>query len=166
MTKHTLQMLTAQPKKETRYKYNVFSCVVSICSVFLYLFVLWAFAASAVKMMKMFSWFAAAFSICMFSEVAVCWALSATVDRTEEFCCHWRRMHNTFLIYDIKTMLPYTGRYVIFTSQCIQSALHGLYMRKYAFITWRCSDTWFDCLVRTQVRFQPSLSLCRSHLTL
>ncbi len=37
----------------------------SICSVFLYLFVLWAFAAPAVKLMKMFSWFAGAFSICM-----------------------------------------------------------------------------------------------------
>ncbi len=31
----------------------------------IYLFVLWAFAAPAVKLMKMFSWFAGAFSICM-----------------------------------------------------------------------------------------------------
>ncbi len=37
----------------------------SICSEFLYLFVLWAFSPSAVKLMKMFSWFARAFSICM-----------------------------------------------------------------------------------------------------
>ncbi len=37
----------------------------SICSVFLYLFVLWAFAPSTVKIMKMFSFFAGAFSICM-----------------------------------------------------------------------------------------------------
>ncbi len=42
---------------------------------------LWAFAPSAVKMMKMFSWFAGAFSICVymclhvFSEVAARWAL-------------------------------------------------------------------------------------------
>ncbi len=33
----------------------LFVCVVSICGVFLYLFVLGAFAPSAVKMMKMFS---------------------------------------------------------------------------------------------------------------
>ncbi len=31
----------------------------------MYLVVLWAFAPSAVKMMKMFSWFAGAFAICM-----------------------------------------------------------------------------------------------------
>ncbi len=52
-------------KRNARCKYNLFDCVVSICSVFLYLFVLWAFAPSAVKMMKFFSWFAGAFSICM-----------------------------------------------------------------------------------------------------
>ncbi len=52
--------------KETRYKYySLFGCVVSICSAFLYMFALWAFAAPAVKLMKMFSWFAGAFSICM-----------------------------------------------------------------------------------------------------
>ncbi len=44
---------------------SLFVCVVSICSVFLYLFVLWAFAPSAVKLMKMSSWFAGAFSVCM-----------------------------------------------------------------------------------------------------
>ncbi len=43
-------MLTTQPNKET---------------LFIDLFVLWAFAAPAVKLMKMFSWFADAFSICM-----------------------------------------------------------------------------------------------------
>ncbi len=63
---HTLQMLKTQPNKELRNKYNsLFGCVVSICSVFLYLFVLWAFAAPAVKLMKMFSWFAGVFSICV-----------------------------------------------------------------------------------------------------
>ncbi len=36
-----------------------------IISVFLYLFVLWAFAPSVVKLMKIFSWFAGAFSVCM-----------------------------------------------------------------------------------------------------
>ncbi len=133
---------------------SLFVCVVSICSI------------CCQNDENVFLICRRFFYLHVFSEVAARWALSATVDRTEEFCCHWRRMHNTFFIYDIKTMLPYTGRYVIFTSQCIQSALHGLYMRKYAFITWRCSDSWFDCLVRTQVRFQPSLSLCRSHLTL
>ncbi len=44
---------------------SLFVCVVSICGVFLYLFVLGAFAPSAVKLMKMFSWFAGDFSICM-----------------------------------------------------------------------------------------------------
>ncbi len=43
LTTHTLQMLTTQ------------RCVVCIFSVFLYLFVLWAFAPSAVKLMKIFS---------------------------------------------------------------------------------------------------------------
>ncbi len=41
-----------------------FGCVVRISWAFLYLFALWLFAASAVKLM-IFSWFAGAFSICM-----------------------------------------------------------------------------------------------------
>ncbi len=53
-------------KKETCCKINIFDCVVSICSVFLYLFVLRTFVPSAVKMMKIFSWFAGDFSICMY----------------------------------------------------------------------------------------------------
>ncbi len=40
LTTHTLQMLTTQPNKETHCKYNLFGCIVSIYSVFLYLFVL------------------------------------------------------------------------------------------------------------------------------
>ncbi len=44
---------------------SLFVCVVSICSVFLYLFVLWAFSPSTIKLMKMLSWFAGALSICM-----------------------------------------------------------------------------------------------------
>ncbi len=48
----------------------------SICSVFLYLFVLWAFVPSAVKMMKMFIFF----YLHVFSEVAARWALWATVE--------------------------------------------------------------------------------------
>jgi len=85
---HTLQILTTQPKKETCCKYkSLFVCVVSICSAILYLFVLWAFAPPAVKLMKMFSWFAGALSVCMFSEVAARWALSATV-KSCRFACH------------------------------------------------------------------------------
>ncbi len=52
MTTHTLQMLTTQPKKKRAANK-------------IYLVVLWAFVPSAVKMMKMFSWFADTFSICM-----------------------------------------------------------------------------------------------------
>ncbi len=52
-----------QTKKRAPNK--ILYLVVSICSVFLYLFLLWAFAAPAVKLMKMFSWFAGGFSICM-----------------------------------------------------------------------------------------------------
>ncbi len=62
---HTRCKCSQHNQKKKRCKYNVFGCVVSICSVFLYLFALWAFAPSAVKMMKIFSWFAGAFSICM-----------------------------------------------------------------------------------------------------
>ncbi len=58
-------MLTTQPNKET--------------NTILYFVVLWVFAAPAVKLMKMFSWFAGSLSICTFSEVAAHWALSATV---------------------------------------------------------------------------------------
>ncbi len=54
-----LQMLTTQPNKETRYKYNSLA-------------VLWAFAAPAVKLMK-------GFLICWCSEVAAHSALSDTV---------------------------------------------------------------------------------------
>ncbi len=66
---------------------SLFVCVVSICSAILYLFVLWVFAPPAVKLMKMFSWFAGALSVCMFSGVAARWALSATV-KSCRFACH------------------------------------------------------------------------------
>ncbi len=46
-----LQMLTTPKKKRAANQ--------------IYLVVLWAFAPSAVKLMKTFSWFAGAFSICM-----------------------------------------------------------------------------------------------------
>ncbi len=47
----------------------------------IYLFVVWVFAAPAVKLMKMFSWFAGAFSICMcFLKLQhTHWTLSVTV---------------------------------------------------------------------------------------
>ncbi len=54
-------MFTTQPKKK-RAANKMYLVVLRAYSVFLYLFVLWA---SAVKIMKMFSWFAGAFSICM-----------------------------------------------------------------------------------------------------
>ncbi len=64
LTTHTLQMLTTQPKKKCAAN-KMYSVVLWEFAMFLYLFVLWAFVSSAVKMMKMFSWFAGAFSICM-----------------------------------------------------------------------------------------------------
>ncbi len=53
-----------------------------ICRAFLNLCVLWEFAAAAVKLMKMFSWFAGAFSICsVFLYLVVLWAYVVCV------CC-------------------------------------------------------------------------------
>ncbi len=59
-----------------------------------YLFVLWAFAAPAVNLMKLFSRFAVPFSICMFYEAAARWALSLcyfSPDRSHERMCQWDR---------------------------------------------------------------------------
>ncbi len=90
MTTHTLQMLTTQPKKKRAANKFKFGCVVSICSVFLYLFVLWAFAPSTVKMMKnvfFICW--CFFYLHVFSEVAARWALSATVPNTFWINLNW-----------------------------------------------------------------------------
>ncbi len=61
LTTHMLQMLTTQPKKK-RTANKMYLVVLWAFAVY---FFIWAFAPSAVKMMKMFSWFAGAFSICM-----------------------------------------------------------------------------------------------------
>ncbi len=72
-------MLTTQPKKK-RAANKMYLVVLSIYSVFLYLFVLWAFSPSAVKMMKFFFYF---FYLHVFSEVVASWTLSATVHLSE-----------------------------------------------------------------------------------
>ncbi len=94
LTTHTLQMLTTQPKKEPRCKANVFSCVVSICSVFLYVFVLWAFAVCFFiclccehlhhLLSNWWRWFLDFFYLHVFSEAAACWALSATIVKAQK----------------------------------------------------------------------------------
>ncbi len=60
-------MLTTQPKKKRAANK-------------MYLFVLWAFSPSAVKMMKLFFYF---FYLHVFSEVVASWTLSATVHLSE-----------------------------------------------------------------------------------
>ncbi len=76
LTKHTLQMLTTQTNKEMHCKcFWFFGCVVSICSAFFYLVVLWAFAAHVLS-----NWRSYFLNLQVFFFLfAVRWALLATV---------------------------------------------------------------------------------------
>ncbi len=69
-----VQMLTTQTNKETRCKCSQHNQIHFICSVFLFLVVLWAFAACVLS-----NWGKCFLNLKVFSEVAARWALSATI---------------------------------------------------------------------------------------
>ncbi len=95
-----------QIKKQTEIKFfvwlcceylqcvSLFGCVVSICSAFLYLVVLWVFAVRFFIWLccehlqhLLSNWWRCFLDLHVFSEVAAHWALSATVKKTF-ICCN------------------------------------------------------------------------------